>query len=321
MEFHKFRIAYEEVKRKNPQILREIGHHGKMAGYQDFYNQNALGTQYVAENNLHEAASSHNQGLYEWRWLDLKRPTVQIWPGVVEPLLRLDLDKVQADSIELPPLLPDNREPRVLMFVFAKGENCIAFDDENGTHELRAIMAEWHSATGEIDPGFSPIVDVSKLSGALTIYMDWGEVGPYELPIHSYQKLPLVDTSLLFTLNNIPQYPSTNEGLIVPQDKQEDALKVVSMCCLMTVGELILPDVLSKDRRKFDETGLQKYVDKAHRRGKYVWNIGIDGGRGHGHGVSTHWRNSHPCMVWYGPGKKKCKVIMRKGSWINPDKK
>jgi hypothetical protein len=37
---------------------------------------------------------------------------------------------------------------------------------------------------------------------------------------------------------------------------------------------VIEPDVLSKDRDKFEASGDAKYVHKAHRRGKIGWNLG-----------------------------------------------
>jgi len=57
---------------------------------------------------------------------------------------------------------------------------------------------------------------------------------------------------------------------------------------------VIEPDVLSKDRAKFDDTGDQRYVEKAHRRGEVVWIVGrrIE--------VAPHYRRPHLmlALVW-----------------------
>jgi hypothetical protein len=60
---------------------------------------------------------------------------------------------------------------------------------------------------------------------------------------------------------------------------------------------VIEPDVLSKDRDKFETSGDDRYVDKAHRRGKIGWNVGrrIE--------VAPHYRRPHMVLVWTGVGR------------------
>lgn len=54
-----------------------------------------------------------------------------------------------------------------------------------------------------------------------------------------------------------------------------DAIRLyVGIQLLANDPEFIQPDVLNKDRAKFAETGDQKYVEKAKRRGKFGWNVG-----------------------------------------------
>ena len=69
-----------------------------------------------------------------------------------------------------------------------------------------------------------------------------------------------------------------------------------SLCLLENDPSIISPDVLSKDRVKFEQTGDQKFVDKAHRRGKVGWDVGrhIE--------VSPHYRRPHMALVWTGSG-------------------
>ena len=84
-----------------------------------------------------------------------------------------------------------------------------------------------------------------------------------------------------------------------------------SLCLLENDPSIISPDVLSKDRDRFEQTGDEKYVDKAHRRGKVGW----DGGRQVE--VMPHYRRPHLRLAWTGPGRAVPKIVPRRGSIIH----
>jgi hypothetical protein len=69
--------------------------------------------------------------------------------------------------------------------------------------------------------------------------------------------------------------------------------------------------VLSKDRGRSDDTGDQKFVDKAHRRGKVGWDVGrhIE--------VIPHYRRPHMTLVWTGTGRAVPKIVPRRGSVVH----
>ncbi len=73
----------------------------------------------------------------------------------------------------------------------------------------------------------------------------------------------------------------------------------------------IEPDVLSKDRDEFEASGDDRYVDKAHRRGKIGWNVGqrIE--------VAPHYRRPHMALVWTGRGRAVPRVVPRRGSAVH----
>ena len=81
--------------------------------------------------------------------------------------------------------------------------------------------------------------------------------------------------------------------------------------------ELIIPDVLNKDRDKFlnanDELRL-KLIDRAKRRGKFGFTLGRDLEK------IPHVRRPHPALVWTGVGRKIPKIIMRAGSIVHREK-
>ena len=74
---------------------------------------------------------------------------------------------------------------------------------------------------------------------------------------------------------------------------------------------IISPDVLADDRAKYEASGDQKYVDKAHRRGKVGWDVGkhIE--------VIPHYRRPHMALVWTGRGRVVPRVVPRRGSVVH----
>jgi hypothetical protein len=59
-------------------------------------------------------------------------------------------------------------------------------------------------------------------------------------------------------------------------------------------------------------TSDQKYIDKAHRRGKIGWNAGKR------MEVVPHYRRSHMALVW--TGRAVPKVVPRRGSVVHREK-
>ena len=86
-------------------------------------------------------------------------------------------------------------------------------------------------------------------------------------------------------------------GIEVPETWLMDCVRLCcSLCLLENDPAIISPDVLADDRAKYEASGDQKYVDKAHRRGKVGWDVGkhIE--------VIPHFRRPHMALVWTGMG-------------------
>ena len=75
--------------------------------------------------------------------------------------------------------------------------------------------------------------------------------------------------------------------------------------------EVISPDVLADDRAKYEASHDQKFVEKAHRRGKVGWDVGrhIE--------VIPHYRRPHMTLVWTGSGRAVPRVVPRRGSIVH----
>jgi len=70
-------------------------------------------------------------------------------------------------------------------------------------------------------------------------------------------------------------------GVQIPDALVTDCVRLCcSLCLLENDPSIIEPDVLSKDRGKFEDTGDEKYVEKAHRRGRLA---GLSGGESKWH--------------------------------------
>lgn len=92
---------------------------------------------------------------------------------------------------------------------------------------------------------------------------------------------------------------------------EQDVVTPQLVACFDDALGFIEPDVLSKDRDKYESAGDQKYVDKAHRRGKVGWNVGrhIE--------VAPHYRRPHMALVWTGRGRAVPKIVPRRGSVVH----
>jgi hypothetical protein len=137
--------------------------------------------------------------------------------------------------------------------------------------------------------------------------------GMFKVPIYTYRNFPrrsglTVEQSLAGLGKGI----TADMGVQVPEDLITDCVRLCcSLCLLENDPSVIEPDVLSKDRDKFETSGDQKYVDKAHRRGKVGWNVGrhIE--------VAPHYRRPHMALVWTGTGRAVPKIVPRKGSVVH----
>jgi hypothetical protein len=100
--------------------------------------------------------------------------------------------------------------------------------------------------------------------------------------------------------------------LLVPETLIDDCVRLCcSLCLLENDPSVIEPDVLSKDRDKFEASGDAKYVDTSRQLGKIGWNVGwrIE--------VAPHYRRPHMALVWTGRGRAVPRVVPRRGSVVH----
>jgi len=226
-------------------------------------------------------------------WEKARRPYYSVWPSIVPMLTRLDLD-LDSGLIHLPMPALCVRLPRQ--------QNPLTFDWRDQEFEIRCMLM------GDMDDG-----------RGISILIDIGEVmnnGLFDVPIYTYRNFPrrsglTVEQSLAGLGRGI----TADIGVQIPDDVLNDCVRLCcSLCLLENDPTIISPDVLSKDRDKFEAGGDPKYVDKAHRRGKVGWHVGrhVE--------VIPHYRRPHLMLAWTGLGRTVPKIVPRRGTIVHRSK-
>ena len=226
--------------------------------------------------------------LYKRDWERAHRPYYNVWPSIVPMLTRLNLD-LDSSLIQLP--LP------ALCIRCPKQKNPLTFPWKGEEVQIRCMLM------GEINEG-----------RGLSILIDVGEVmGSEGVPIYTYRNFRRQEG---LTVEEAIRELGSNElaelGVQIPEDLITDCIRLCcSLCLLENDPSVIEPDVLSKDRARFEQTGDEKYVTKAHRRGKVGWNVGrqIE--------VIPHYRRPHMTLVWTGRRREVPRVVPRRGSVVH----
>jgi len=180
---------------------------------------------------------------------------------------------------------------------FPKQKNPLTFEWKGEEVQIRCMLM------GEINEG-----------RGLSILIDVGEVmGSEGIPIYTYRNFRRQEG---LTVEEAIKELGSNElaelGVQIPDTLINDCVRLCcSLCLLEHDPSVIEPDVLSKDRARFEQTGDEKYVAKAHRRGKVGWNVGrrIE--------VIPHYRRPHMALVWTGRGRAVPRVVPRRGSVVH----
>ena len=274
MDFHTYTTMRDWAKRATPEDRL-------VSDLDAFYGQ-----------TVHDAYQMRSgqfmgQMLNERDWEKNKRPYYQVWPAIVPMLTRLNLD-LDSSLIKLP--LP------ALCVRFRKQNNPLIFDWQGKQVLIRSILMGYiNNETG------------------ISLLMDIGEVAPTGVPIYTYRNFPrkeglTVEQSLAGLRGNI----LSEIGIQIPN---EIALNCVRLCCSLCLlendPEVISPDVLADDRAKYEQSRDEKFVEKAHRRGKVGWDVGrhIE--------VIPHYRRPHMTLVWTGHGRTVPKIVPRRGSVVH----
>jgi len=241
------------------------------------------------------------QGKNERDWERLRRPYYNVWPAIVPMLTRLDLD-LDSSLIQIP--LP------TLCIRFPKdvGKNPLKFDWKGAMVPIRCILLGYING----ETGISLLIDIGETMAGLPDNCSQNKM-PMGVPICSYRNFPRKPgLTVEESLAGLKMDCFAEIGIVIPEDLMTDCVRLCCTLCLMENNpEIISPDVLADDRAKFEQTGDQKYIDKAHRRGKVGWDVGrhVE--------VMPHYRRPHMTLVWTGRGRAMPKIVPRRGSVVH----
>ncbi len=154
--------------------------------------------------------------------------------------------------------------------------------------------------------GISVLIDVNEKEDGMA----------FSAPVYTYQNFRREKgLTVEDSLREAGHDDSAGTGIQVPISLVNDCVRLCcSLCLLENDPSVIEPDVLSKDRGRFEASGDERYIDKAHRRGKVGWNVGRR------MEVAPHYRRPHMALVWTGAGRAVPKVVPRRGSVVHREK-
>ena len=223
----------------------------------------------------------------EQRWYELLRPYYNVWPGIIDPLAKVNLDTVTCDQIHLP--MP------CIAFRLPAQSNRFQLDDGR---ILKALLV----SDMEKDV-------VHNAHREFTLWMDFAEEID-GMPIWTYRRfLMRPEWSIgqaMYDMGSAEPVPHTKG---VARLDPAVCNRIVSLVCgcLLLDSDFVVPDVLNRDKTK---PLTEERIERAHKNGKVGWDIGreLD--------VNPHWRRPHPALMWTGKGRTVAKITMRKGAIV-----
>ena len=228
----------------------------------------------------------------EETWYGEHRPYYSVYPSIVQPLVRLRLD-IDSGSVPHPPL-PS------LVVRFAKGfEPAFA----PGCFARAMLLSQGTSRQG--DRVLLTWVDVGKRT-PLDGGNEFVEVNAHSIPLRA-------GTTLEQSLEEAAQRTSMPRNEFMTEMISASRL-AGTLCLLGQDPQIIEPDVLAKDRAKWERTHDLAIVERAVRRGKLGWLVG---GKLE---VMPHVRRPHMALRWTGPGGKEPRIVPVKGSIVHREK-
>ncbi len=283
MEFHEWTTYYE--------VVRSTWPNGRGYSADEFYT-------FLFKHPNFRKMSLVGQEVYqaEALWYQDGRPYYSIYPSIIESLVRLRLD-VDCGSI------PDLPVP-VLAVRFAKGHEL----PDVGQLRIRSILLTM--ATTETNVR------------CLAMYADVGNRKSNE----EGTEFPLSVGTIIGLPPNTTLEESIQEAIRAavqatpshPVETSTDRYTLIKLACTLCLlgndPEIIEPDVLAKDREKWERTRDPAIVERAVRRGKRGWLVGarIE--------VIPHVRRPHMALRWTGPGGAVPKIVPVKGSIVHREK-
>jgi hypothetical protein len=258
----------------------------------------------------------------EHKWQESGRPYYNLWPSIIEPLCKLNLDAdASLFTLPLDELLvrfPDS-DANPLRWSWGGTEwqvrsvlcqNAMLFDEPGGTKWVdeppshKRGIALWIDCGEPAELGLVENVEAKPVSGA----------GHMRRLMYKHI-LCEEGHSIEWSFTQLPSHNTTDFGVQYPDEIVMNVARIVGTLCIMSGDEEIVePIVLARDSEKFRQTQDQKFIVRAKQRGVFGFDVGkaIE--------VSPHVRSPHPALFWTGVGRKIPQIRFRRGSVVHRKK-
>lgn len=252
-------------------------------------------------------------------WYQGEKPYYHIYPAIFPMVEKLKLD-VPCNQLRLPVRDLSVRFPSDVNHQYKIGNTVLHhfFCRHVTSEEFKESVAKF----AELNPKF--IMGENPDDG-IFFFISSTELETKQKETHvSYFALPL-SGSVTVEESFVDRQPLAmyKSGNTVENDAETKSffsavLRFCAAICLIgNDAELITPDVLAKDREKFNKANDEQkklIIDRAVRRGKNGFLLGAN------LEMIPHYRRPHLALVWTGKGKKTPKIVMRKGSVVHREK-
>ena len=281
MQFHDYETSWEILKK---------------AGLSNNFRDEAHMQSFVTDITIKAGDPfAYRHGEIEKQWRELGRPYYSVWPAITPLLLNMTLE-IPCNLIKFPMDALLLRLPK----------------ENNPLPNIKSVLMGCQEVAKEVGS--------KELVRGMVLAIDIGEKLPgSQLPVFTLRIFPLrEDMNVEQALCTLAIHPSSGMGLKLSDEEIISCVRLaVCVCVIGSDPEIVRPDVLAKDRDKFntaDETAKQVIVDRAIRRGKFGFNFGAI------FETSPHYRRTHPALYWTGEGRTIPKIIWRKATIVKRQK-
>lgn len=320
MEFHRFSTCFTRTKQRHPKTPpRDV-----------FYRE---GLRQLSQMPMSSDAFGANAYalLIEANWWDNLRPYYNLYPGIVDALLRVRLNVPATSLLQL---------PKIPLSLRLATEHVSPLLQDR--YPLRAALLWLHDPEQDLQPvsqRYGVPLELPPEDDHLLLYvaLDWGLpahqtavaephsfaralAGQFTLRVPRHGDRTVEEMAERVIQNTAASAgPGSISDVLSPQ--QEAVFRSVLRLCLAVTllprdSELITPDVLNDDRAKLGQGRDEELQQKAARRrgGEIGWDVGRE--IWEKREISPHYRNPHLAHFWVGEGRTKCILKLRAGAVV-----
>lgn len=252
----------------------------------------------------------------EREWHKDSRPYYRVWPGILQPLLRLRLDRVECRHVRLP-----------------VHSICVEMPVGRSMSVDPRCANWWADREHELAPPFelATILAIQQRE-SIRLLINWSGAtwlfAYYDLPLAGGNIEEAIPLAIRPMMADVPSIPTLERAGLI------DVMRLLCMIALIRDDpSLVVPRVLAADQTNWEQTHDIALVAKSRRRGNVGWDLGREiplpaeapaekpaAGEETARTVSPHYRHAHPALVWVGKrADPKPRIVLRRGSFVHGD--